>query len=245
VGLYPDSELIAKAKYELELLYEYMVTEEDYDEIYYEWKERIEKAVEKIEDERKKDEKDTVEGGKEHDKLRAELRSLREKIAWYDKTWAEGEVIIKGVSYWTTVSVIAIMLVGLLPIIHPEGSKVLGILHWGALGWAGALLSVLLVISKMDVTEVGEQEGKQILLKAAVGISIGVMTAILLYAALSGGIISGKIFPEVPVKSLDKSKEGVFWVNTGLSIFWSIFAGFSLRIFYSLTGLANSAFGKE
>lgn len=226
VDLYQEGELVSKAEYELELLEEY--TAEEDEDTYEKWEKRIEEAKKACE----------KEG---YEKLRATLRVLREKVAWYDKTWAEGEVIIKSVSYWATVSMISIMLTGLLLIIHLDGGKILTILHWGSLGWSGALLSVLLTIRKKDVTEIGEQEGKQVLLQMVVSTSIGVMAAVLLYAALSGEIITGKIFPVVPIEG----EISTLWRNTGLSIFWGIFSGFSLGILSSLVRLAESAFGKE
>lgn len=215
VDLYPPEVLVSKASYELELLGEYVTNDFEFEQ----WEERINNNKEKS------------------DALRAELKTLREKVAWLDRTWAEGEVIINSVSYWAWISVFAIILFGLLPLIHSEGSKLLGILHWAAFGWVGALLSVLVSIRETDVTEVGEQEGKQVIIRTVVNTAIGSIAAILLYAALSGEIIAGKIFPQqIPDDSL---------TNTGLSIFWGIIAGFSSKIFSGLVGIAESSFSKE
>lgn len=257
VDLYPKNELITKANYELGLLWEYTPDTPQYDEIFDDWEQRIKSTIEKINDAEKKErnlkESDTaknvgqnvimaeteIEGNIE--KLRPQLRSLRETVAWYDKTWAIGEIYIKGVTYWVGGSLLIMVIMGVLPLIHPkmEGLGVLGILHWASLGISGAFLSSIVSMRNLDVNEIGEQEGKQLLLKTIGRITIGALTAILLYAAIMGGILEGKLFPELPIRS-DK-----FDMNTGLSIFWAIFAGFSLKILAGMVGIAESAFGKD
>ncbi|MBW8036486.1 MAG: hypothetical protein FVQ79_12890 [Planctomycetes bacterium] len=238
VDLYSEEkELIAKAEYELKLLREYASS--DYPELLDEWEKKIEESTKKITE--KSSDDDHNNRNDAIIKLRADLKVLRETVAWYDKTWARGESILRSVSYWSAISVISMLLVGLLPLIHSEGNKILGILHWGALGFTGALLAVVVSIRDMDEPEVGEQEGKQVLLKTVGGPTIGMIAAVSLYGALSGGILSGTVFPDVPIIEVDST----FWENTGKSIFWGIFSGFSLRLFLALSRLAESTFGKD
>ncbi len=238
VETYTKEELFAKAKEELRLIGEYTPDTPTYDDLHDEWKDRIEDA-------KKEDTKSNSQTAESENKtLKAELKALREVVAWYDKTWAQGETIIKGIAYWCAVSILAMLAIGILPIFHPLGTGFVGILHWGALGWCGALLSTIISIGKSDVNEVGEQEGKQVLLKIVGKVVIGVMTSILLYVSLIGEILGGKIFPTLPL-DVYIIRSSDYWLNTGMSIFWGIFAGFSLKILSGLVGLAEGAFGKD
>lgn len=232
VDLYPTEVLISKSSYELELYWEYVIDDYESEQKYDDWVQRINDKTKICENSK----------GKECASLRAELKTLREKVGWFDKTWAEGEVITNSVSYWAWISLFSTFLLGVLPLVHSQGSDLLNILHWGSLGCAGALASVLLYIRETDVTEVGEQEGKQIITRTVVNTAIGAIAAMLLYAALSGGIIAGKIFPQKIQVNVNDSD---FWINTGLSVFWGITAGFSTKIFSRLIGIAESSFGKE
>lgn len=229
VDLYEKEELITKAKYELTLLKEYGDDDPDLVE---DWNNRINDLI-------KKDEQIKETNIK---KLRYELKSLRETVSYYDKTYAEGEVIFKRVLYWAAITAIVAIFIGLLPILHVQGNKIIGIENWLSFGIAGALLSVLAGIHDPSIPELGETKGKQVLQRVILGIAIGGSASILLYAALIGGILSGKIFPTVPIMSINDSN---YWINTGASIFWSLFAGFGLRVFASLVGIAEGAFGKK
>ena len=238
VDLYSEKELIAKAEYELELLDEFIITKKE-KEKYGEWKERLKNAKKGngVSEDRVNQEEEGKD--KDSDALRAVLRALREKVAWYEQTWAEGSVILTGVSYWASLTMFAVLLIGLLPLVHSQGNDELIILHWIAFGFVGGLLSVLVNIKNQDVAEVGDTDGKQVMQQALLSIGIGSMTAVLLYAALSGGLVEGKMFPR-----FSDEVEQSLNVHNGLSIFWGIFAGFSLEIFASLRGVAESAFGK-
>ena len=70
--------------------------------------------------------------------------------------------------------------------------------------------------------------------------AIGAMTAILLYVALMGGLLAGKVFPKLPLEN----KMNEYWLNTGLSIFWAIMAGSSLNILTRLVNFAEKSMGK-
>ncbi len=239
VKFYNKEFLASKTRYELNLFKEY--AEDDDPNLYEEIKKRIEDIIRKIEDQSNEKINDSSNLSSAIEKLRSELITLMEAVAYYDKTWAEGEVIFKRVLYWAAGTAFIALLIGLLPIVHTLGEKQLSILHWAALGVAGSLLSVLAGIHDPSIPELGETKGREVLQRTIIGIVIGGMASVLLYAALSGELLAGKIFPEIPIAIDDE----MFWVNTGASIFWGIAAGFSLRIFASLTGIAESAFGRD
>lgn len=235
VDIYPDIELVSKARYDLKLLEEYTVVVDD-EELFEERSDIIEELIRDINEEvNAKNKNETYE------KLRAELKTLKEQIAQYEKAWAEGEMIFKRVMYWAASTAIIFTLVGILPILHPLGNNLISIGHWGALGIAGALLSVLVAIRDPDIPELGETHGKLVLQQTILGIVIGCLASVLLYSALSGGILAGNIFPNIPIQPSSVN----FWSNTGNSIFWGLAAGFSLRIFAGLIGIAESAIIKK
>lgn len=231
VDIYPKTELVSKTRYELNLLQEY--TDVDDEALFDDWSDRIEDIFRDIQKEDKK--------GEVYKELRAELKTLREQVAQYDKTWAEGEMIFNRVLYWDASTAIIFTVVGILPIIHPFGDNLLFIGHWGALGIAGALLSVLVKMRDPNIPELGETKGKQVLQQTILGIVIGGLASVLLYAALSGEILAGKIFPQIPINPNAKN----FWIDIGGSIFWGLTAGFSLKVFAGLVGVAESAFTKK
>ncbi len=175
VDLYSEKELIAKADYELELLDEFIATKEE-KEKYREWKDRVKNCKKSLRNgnDMPKDRGNQKE--KAFDTLQAVLRALREKVAWYEQTWAEGSVILTGVSYWASLTMFTVLLVGLLPLVHSQGNDKLIILHWIAFGFVGGLLSVLVNIKNQDVSEVGETDGKQVMQQTLLSIGIGSMT---------------------------------------------------------------------
>ena len=115
-------------------------------------------------------------------------------------------------------------------------------------------------LHNVDLPELGETEGKQLLAQTIRSIAIGAITATLLYAALWGEALDGKIFPDLPTgeswSQLD-SETGVAnpaavnpaslqtdWnslMNVGLSVFWGILAGLSPNVLRGLTRLAESS----
>ena len=156
------------------------------------------------------------------------------------------EVYINSISYWAASAVLIMVVIGILPLIHFNGDGYLTILHWATLGWSGAMLSTIVGVNKLNTNEVGEEDGKQALLKTVGKIAIGVITPILLYAALQGKILSGAMFPELPINS-GNNPIGTenYRLYTGMSIFWGIFAGFSLKILTGLVSVAEGAFAKH
>ena len=241
--LYPDHELVSRVRYELRLLKEY--TDDDDPDLYDDWDRRLQKLMREVES---PEPGLAVEEQKERravalERLRAELKTLRESVAQYDKTYAEGELIFKRVLYWTVCASFVALAVGLLPIIHVSGDQILKIQHWAAIGVAGALLSVLVAIRDPSIPELGETNGKFVLERAILSVAIGGLAAVALFGALSAGIISGKIFPQVPI--LARPSDPNFWLQTGGSIFWAFFAGFSIKIFSAMVRVAEGQSGSD
>jgi len=244
VDLYPKEELSTKAQEELRLIWEYTPDTPAYEDIHEDWKKRIETA-EKIQKDWNKEKSNdpTLEDRGRSKKLRSELKALREVVAWYDKTWAEGEIYINAVTYWAACSVFVMLVVGTLPLIHIQANHQLGFFHWGALGWCGAMLATIMSINKLDKNEVGEQDGKQVILQTIGKVAIGVVSSVLLYATLLGGLLSGKMFP---TKLTDLNVvNNPDWLNIGLTVFWGIFGGLSIKILKGLISIAESPFGQD
>lgn len=266
VDLYhPEAELIAKTRSELEFL----AYTADYDEKVVEDSKRIKDLIDKLEKiikTRADQEEEKKEKGVEIERqLRAELKELRDSAAWYEKTWAIGEWLIVCVTFWACATVLVTMLIGILPIIHGQGNWNLCILHWAVLGATGALLLILLKLQALDLPELGETDGKQLLQGMVRQIAIGAVTAVLLYAAIWGGALDGKIFPDLPTGQVycevsqtklqvgaqnfaaDQTAQKVDWnslKNVGLSIFWAIFAGLSPAVLRRLRRVAESSLGE-
>ncbi len=215
-------ELEARARSCLDDLQEY--ADDRYDRRHYEeWKRRIDGAIEMA----KKGGDEKVRDASA-EKLRGELRTLLEHVADYERYWVEGSVFIRALSL-VGVCVIPVTLgMGLLPILHPAGNDLLGIVNWGFLGIAGAMTAVLLSLRKSDVVEVGTTRGKRELWRAILGGALGLVAGILLYAMIAGGVLAGSAFPSFEsIAGLDKEK--VELQNVARSIFWGIAAGFSFE----------------
>lgn len=266
VDLYaPEAELVAKARSELA----YLAYTAEYDEDIEEDAKRVKNLIDKLEetiknraDQEEKGKEERVEIGRQ---LRAELKELRDTTAWYDRTWAIGEWLHVCVTCWVCATVLVTMLVGILPIIHSQGNWNICILHWAVLGATGALLSTLLKLHVLNLPELGETEGKQLLQWTVRHIAIGAIVAFLLYAAIWGGALDGKIFPDLPTGQVhyevsqtdllgstqdfaaDQATQKVDWnslKNVGLSLFWAVFAGLSPVVFQRLCRVAESSLGE-
>lgn len=244
VDLYPQEELSTKAQEELRLIWEYTPDTPAYEDLHEDWKKRIEKAEKIIEDwSEEKNNNPNIENKDGTKKLRSELKALREVVAWYDKTWAEGEIYVNAVVYWAACSVFIMLFAGILPLIHSEGNYLLGFFHWGAFGWCGSMLAIIISINKLDKNEVGEQDGKQVILQTIGKVVIGVVTSVLLYSALLGGLLSGHMFPKnLPILDINTDS---YWFDIGLTVFWGIFGGLSIKILKGLITIAERPFGQD
>ncbi|MFH1615095.1 MAG: hypothetical protein ABIG61_08445 [Planctomycetota bacterium] len=267
VDLYhPEAELIAKTRSELEFL---TYTAEYDDDVVKDGK-RVENLIDKLE---KPIEREDIEKGEKgkgerveiEKKLRAELKELRDSTAWYEKTWAIGEWLLVCLTCWVCATVLVTMLIGIMPIIHSQGNWNICIVHWAVLGATGALFSTLLRLHKQNLWDLGETEGKQLLQWTVRHITIGAITAVLLYAAIWGGALDGKIFPDLPTGQVnyeasqtelpvgaqafaaDQTAKKADWdslKNVGLSLFWAVFAGLSPVVIQKLCQTAESSLGE-
>ena len=104
---------------------------------------------------------------------------------------------------------------GLIPEIHRNGDGVLSILHWGLLGMAGALGGALFSIRRADVVEVGNTHARRELQRFVLGAGIGLLSGVVTYAAMYGGLLSVPLLDSPP--------------RNGLAIFWAIAAGYGFR----------------
>jgi hypothetical protein len=169
-------------------------------------------------------------------------------------------------TYWVSVTLLVTLFVGILPIVHSQGNWNLSIVHWAVLGVTGALLSVLLQLHNLDLPELGETEGKQLVHGITRSFAIGAIAAVLLYAAIWGEALDGQIFPELhPIHShspgirqdqllshmdgelAERTSVQRDWDslrNLGLSIFWAVLAGASPVVLRRLTRMAESSLGE-
>ncbi|MCY4157949.1 MAG: hypothetical protein OXF66_11095 [Gammaproteobacteria bacterium] len=237
---FPLADLKARALSGLAELREYAVGAAfSYDvNLYYEWEKRINSIIERIEDyEMPADDSGNANSPVESEvgELRANLRSLREHIADYQFNWARGSTIVSSIRVCGSVGVVVFLLLGLLPVLSNFSdmqSSTLGILDWGFLGAAGAMAGILLGLRNSDEVEVGNTEGEKELWRAVLGIPLGLLSGILAYAALKGGIIkSGAVVPELDDPSAS---------DLALSIVWAVVSGLGLeRIFERVRGAAD------
>ena len=103
---------------------------------------------------------------------------------------------------------------------------------------AGAVLYSVNNMRKRDATKVGEDEGNRELRTMLLGITLGAMAAILLYVAVTGGILGGKVLPKL------NEDIGSGWPaikTNALSVFWGIAAGFSAKLAERLVGSSSGA----
>ncbi|MCZ6672441.1 MAG: hypothetical protein O7C75_05810 [Verrucomicrobia bacterium] len=178
------------------------------------WKNRIETAIEKINKAKEPAIRDDAA-----ELLRAEMRMILDDLADFDAYWAVGSIF----RIWIIVGVVpfvVFLVMGLLPLLHPAGDSVLGIINWGLLGVAGALAAALHGVYKPDFVEVGYTEGKKDLTRAGLGVGLGFLAGLVTYAAISAGIVG--IFKDRYVPDLQTPG----WMQGGLSFLWAVAAGF-------------------
>ena len=161
------------------------------------------------------------------EKLRADLRSLLEHVASYESTWAHGKTIVNGITIYGSVAVITFALMGLFGVIYYIPSTgcasfpAFGMLHWGFLGTAGALTSVLNGLRDSDEVEVGNTRGVQLLRRTILGASLGFVAGFLIVSIVAGGLITDGL--AVP------KWEGMTTTNIYLSIVWAVGGGMGFQ----------------
>ena len=246
---HPEQELISRVRHELELLNEYeSVSEDDLDK---ERSKRVNDTIGSLNEVLQKDTTDetTPNDGNNREQftctLRAELKALHERVAWYDYTWAIGEWLRQCVTWWVVAALFSTFVIGVLPLVHEEGGLSIGVLHWASLGACGALLALVLELRRLDLPELGETRGKQLLQGLGGSLAIGAITAALLYFAISGEALGSRAFPDLPTtpQASDQIDFEVFR-NVSLSAFWAILAGLSPGVLGRLTGLAEATLGE-
>ncbi|MFQ5715036.1 MAG: hypothetical protein ACE5GU_13495 [Candidatus Scalinduaceae bacterium] len=230
VDFYKVDDLIANTQLSLAELEEYAegnAYRYDRDK-YYNIKERIDEAIEKIKkiDKAKSDDNDSkinreVARDEASEQLRAELRTLLEHVAYYNNSWTTGSELVRALTVLGVVSIPILLAMGLLPILHPGGKSYLGILNWGLLGICGAITSALQNLRNTNLVEVGNTEGKKELRNAILGAALGLVAGVLAYSMFRGGLFqSGLIVPELE----SGETSDVF-----LSIIWGVVSGFSFE----------------
>ena len=250
VDLYhPEEELISKVRRELELLEEYASVGED--DLAEESSKRINKTINNLNKILEDKPADTNNGDGNRRKqftrtLRAELKTLRVRVAWYDNTWARGEGLRQSVSWSALAALFSTFLIGILPLVHSKGDLNIGLLHWTSLGACGALLALVLQLQQLDLPELGETGGKQLLQGAVRSLAIGAVSAALLYFALLGEAVDGKAFPNLPTRLEAGGQIDLEMLqNIALSAFWAILAGASPVVLRRLTRIADTTLGES
>ena len=187
------------------------------------WKERIDKAEEELD----KATGDSDEQDKAAESLRASLRTLQEHVANYEAFWANGTVVIRSLIISLAISIPVLLIVGILPFWFLEGNKVMTVFNWALLGSAGSLTAVLLALRDTDVVAVGHTEGQKVLWRTVIGGLLGLVAGTLIYSLITGGLLSGSMFP-ANVDDFARSS----LPNKGRTIFWAFAGGFSFeRVF--------------
>ena len=250
VTLYhPEQELIGKVRRELELLEEYAsVGDHNFDK---ENSTRVTETINGLSKALKRDPDDKNNDDSNDRKqlthtLRADLKALRERVTWYDYTWAYGEWLRQCVTWWALAALFSTFVIGILPLVHSQGNLNIGILHWTSLGSFGALLALVLQLQQLDLPELGETRGKQLLQGLGRSVAIGAAASALLYFALWGGTLGGKAFPNLPTRFQTGDQiDFELFQNVGLSAFWAILAGLSPVVLKRLTQIADTTLGES
>jgi len=222
VDLYKNDDVKARVMYDLLEL----KNMEGYDDYYKSFKEQIKKA----------------ENNNDIVQFRVILKNIREALQWATFLSGRGEAILESVSHWSMYAIPSLLLLGILPLLYHPFLKTeisLSVLNWAFLGATGAVLYTVNQMKAINTTRIGEDEGNLVLRTMLLGIIVGVMTAILLYGALKGGIFNGPIFPDMTLERANDIVKNT--KNNALSIFWGIFSGFSVKLLGRLMGAAERA----
>lgn len=194
-----------------------------YDERQYvRWKERIDEAIKKIDDNENSSEFESSQ------QLRSELKELFEEIAHYDADWAEGTVILRALMVCGVAAIVILLMMGLIPIVHPMGDGKFGVYNWGLFGVVGSLIAVLRELRNSNLVEIGNTDGRKEVWRAVLGAALGLVAGVVTWAMIGGGILVGSIFPKFDA-TIDPSS----LKNVALSIIVGVAAGYSFEIVYN------------
>jgi len=174
--------------------------------------------------------------------FRVRLKELRNDLSW-EKYWSgQGEAILESITHWSIPAIFALTVMGVTPLLNePIFLSELNLINWGFLGMAGAILFTAGNMRKLDFAQVGEEEGNQELRKMLLGMVIGAISAILLYASIRSGIFGGKALPKFEAYNSGISTDIV--VANSLSMFWAIAAGYSAKLVGGMFGSAERVTG--
>ena len=209
-------DLIARAYARIEDLKEYDEKMTGADKSYFEDRgDRLKNSIEKLE---------RVKSGPARERathaLRADLSMLLETIADFDKNWAKGSAILSALLIVISFAIPVFLLMGVTPALL-ESEESLGLGNWAFLGVAGSLTAVLRKLYLENKVEVGISEGKNELSQSMKGAILGLVSGILVFLMLRGGLVRpGPVLPDVKSTCLDEIY---------LSVFWAFLAGFAFE----------------
>ena len=175
--------------------------------------------------------------------LRSELKELLEHIASVDRDWQTGKVVLSSLVACSILSLLTFFLMGILPIINIdfsilsiEGKSFSGkvsplrIENYAFLAASGAVLAVLNVIARSDQIDVGNETGRRITIRAAIGIGMGLIAGALAFALAGSGLLGGRLIPELTL--IKEAKFEDYMVMIYLGILYAFLTGFTLDRFY-------------
>ncbi len=217
-------DLIAKAHARLDDLKEYDEKRGEEEKEYFNKREkRLHKSIKTLKETSSSDTEKVKRRKKAKKALRADLGMLLETLADYDKNWAIGSEILRALLIVISFTIPILLVLGVAPVLMPPRES-LGFVNWALLGVAGSLTAVLRKLYLGSKVEVGDTEGKNELYQAIKGAVLGLVSGVLVFAMLSGSIISkGTIVPNV-----DSLKPNEIY----LSVFWAFMAGFAFENFF-------------
>ena len=175
--------------------------------------------------------------------LRSELKELLEHIASVDRDWQTGKVVLNSLVACSILSLLTFFLMGILPIINIdfriisiEGKSFSGkvsplrIENYAFLAASGAVLAVLNVIARSDQIDVGNETGRRITIRAAIGIGMGLIAGALAFALAGSGLLGGRLIPDLTL--IKEAKFEDYMVMIYLGILYAFLTGFTLDRFY-------------
>ena len=212
-------DLVARAFARLDDLKEYDEKQGTEEEEYFRRRgERLRKSIRNLRD---RAESNNIE--RREKALRADLRMLLETLADYDKNWAIGSEILRALLICISFTIPIFLLMGVVPVILPPVES-LGFANWALLGMAGSLTAVLRRLYLGTKVDVGHTEGKNELYQAIKGTILGLVSGVLVYSMLRGGLVQpGTIVPDTNSTLLQQMY---------LSVFWAFMTGFTFENFF-------------
>ena len=190
------------------------------------WEQRVNDEIKKLklDDASDKESAATVDDAAEP--LRAELRTLMEHIAGYEFNWSEGQMMIRALMTVGAISIPLLLIMALLPLLHPDSRTTMGILNWGLLGIIGSISMVLMDLRQSDLVEVGNTEGRQELWRSILGGALGFLAGVLAYATIAVGVVTdGLIVPGLNSDNLEDIGKAILVAVASGSAFEKIILG--------------------